>query len=368
MSDTAKVRKGKRGVYIHLWWQGTRHTISTYMGLVSFKDNEALAYKAKAAIDGEIDRGVFRPERWKRRAKKLFNIKGYSETWLDKITSKVSIATHHDYTNSFKNHINPVLGCQYIEDVNLEKLDTLMGKINRTPKGKKNVMGALHRMFDYAHRNGHIIQMPIFPEFEGTDAIVTPEIIWTEPSEIFRILEHIHVRHRPIFTFGTLTGCRVGEARALRKQDVKTDQVTFAVTFGRAGELKEVKGKKIMPFPMSDTLEELFETMQKNLTKWVFISDTGKPYGRNITRIYNRAREKAGISKRLQLKNYFRQSFAMNLLNQEVPKEIVSRLLRHQDPRTIDHYGEYATNPLKSVLDRVQKLPVTYKEKANDSD
>ena len=362
MADVAKVRKSKRGIYIHLWWQGKRHTISTYMGLVSFRDNEGLAWKAKAAIDGEIDRGVFRPERWKRRAKKLFNIKGYSEIWLDKIKSKVSIATHHDYSNSFKNHINPVIGHEYIEDVNLEKLDTLMGKINRAPKGKKNVMGALHRMFDYAHRNGHIIQMPIFPEFEGVDTIVKPEIIWIEPAEGIKILEHIHVRHRPIFTFGTLTGCRVGEARALRKQDVKPNQIIFAKTFGRAGELKEVKGKKIMPFPMSEALKELFDTIPKNLTEWVFISDTGKPYGRNVTRIFNRARDKAGISKRLQLKNYFRQSFAMNLLEQGVPKEMVSRLLRHQDPRTIDHYGEYRTNPLKSVLDRVQKLPVTYTE------
>lgn len=361
MADVAKVRKSKRGIYIHLWWQGQRHTMSTYMGLVSFRDNEGLAWKAKAAIDGEIDRGVFRPERWKRRAKKLFNIKGYSENWLEKVKSKISIATHHDYFNSFKNHINPVIGHEYIEDLNLEKLSDLMESIKRAPKGKKNVMGALHRMMVYAHQNGHITTMPIFPEFRGQDSIVKPEIVWIEPSEGIKILEHIHVRHRPVFTFGTLTGCRVGEARALRKQDVKPHQITFAVTFGRAGELKEVKGKKIMPFPISEALKSLLDTMPKNLTEWVFICpDTGKPYSRSITRIYNRAREKAGISKRLQLKNFFRQSFAMNLLEQGVPKEMVSRLLRHQDPRTIDHYGEYQTNPLKSMLDKVTslKLPV----------
>lgn len=171
------------------------------------------------------------------------------------------------------------------------------------------------------------------------------------------MLGYIHRRHRHIFTFGTLTGCRPSDARALRKQDVKPNHITFAVTFGRAGELKEVKGKKIMPFPMTETLKELFAIVPGNLTPWVFLNpDTGRPYGRNITRIYNRARDKAGISKSLQLRQFFRHSFAMNLLEQGVPKEIVSRLLRHQDPRTIDHYGEYQTNPLKSVLDKVQRL------------
>ena len=90
MADVARVRSGKQGIYIHLWWQGERHYISTYMGLVSFRDNEPLAWKAKAAIDAEVDRGVFRPERWKRRAKKLYNVRGYSENWLEKVRPEIS--------------------------------------------------------------------------------------------------------------------------------------------------------------------------------------------------------------------------------------------------------------------------------------
>jgi len=119
---------------------------------------------------------------------------------------------------------------------------------------------------------------------------------------------------------------------------------------------------------MSDALQELFDTMPTNLTPWVFINpDTGRPYGRNITRIFNLARDKAGISKRLHLRQFFRQSFAMNLLEHGVAKEMVSRLLRHQDPRTIDHYGEYQTHPLKSVLDRVQRIGGRNDSKAGET-
>ena len=114
MADIAKVRQDKKGYFIFLQWQGERHFISTYMGLVSFRDNEALAHKAKDAIDSEIDRGIFRPERWKTRAKKLYTVEGYSESWLKKIEPELSTATHFDYTNSFKNHINPVFGHECI--------------------------------------------------------------------------------------------------------------------------------------------------------------------------------------------------------------------------------------------------------------
>jgi hypothetical protein len=39
---------------------------------------------------------------------------------------------------------------------------------------------------------------------------------------------------------------------------------------------------------------------------------------------------------------------------QSIEKGMVSHLLRHQDPRMIDHYAEYQTEPLKSALDKVQ--------------
>jgi hypothetical protein len=41
---------------------------------------------------------------------------------------------------------------------------------------------------------------------------------------------------------------------------------------------------------------------------------------------------------------------------QSIEKGMVSHLLRHQDPRMIDHYAEYQTEPLKSALDKIQNI------------
>jgi len=360
MADSATVRKDRGGYWVYVRFQGGRHYITSYMGKISFRTIPELAQKSADVINSEIDRGIFRPERWKRRAKKLFTIQGYSEAWLEGIETEISKATLHDYQNSFKNHINPHIGQEYIEDLNLQKLNKLMGAIKRAPKGKKNVMGALHRMMVYAHQNGHIPAMPLFPEFKGKNEIIAPKIRWLETTEQFQILGLVAKRHRPIFTFMMLSGCRPSEARAFRKEDIRSNHIVFAVTFGRGEILKEVKGKKIQPFPLTEALKQLFEETPKNLTEFVFINaETGKPYSRFINRIFNRAAKKAGI--KIRLNEFGRKSFAMQML-EHLDKGIVSHLLRHQDPRMIDHYAEYQTAPLKSALDKICMLPDRKKE------
>lgn len=357
MADVAKVRKDKKGYFIFLQWQGERHFISNYMGLVSFRDNEPLALKAKSAIDSEIDRGIFRPERWKKRASKLYTIQGYSQSWLENIKPELSTATHFDYCNSFRNHINPIIGTEFIEDINLDKLQNLMNQIQRVPKGKKNVIAALHRMLKYAYSSGHINQMPIFPEFRGKNSIVKPPIKWIEPLTQLQLIELIPMRHRPIHVFIMLTGCRPSEARAFRKKDVKNGYILFEVAFGRNDELKEVKGKKALPFPLTEQLKELFETMPyKTLDPFMFINpETNKPYSKNLNRHFNRARDRLGLPKSLQLNHFGRHSFAMQML-EHIDKGMVSHLLRHSDPRMIDHYGEYQIQPLKTALDKIQSI------------
>ena len=238
MADSATVRKDNGGYWVYVRFQGERHYITNYMGKISFRGILGLARKAADVINSEIDRGIFRPERWKQRAKKLFTVQGYSEAWLEDIEPELSAATLHDYKNSFKNHINPYIGQEYIEDLNLQKFNNLMKSIKRAPKGKKNVMGAFHRMMIYAYQNGHIPAMPLFPEFKGKNEIIRPKIRWLETKEQFRILEFIAKRHRPIFTFMMLTGCRPSEARAFRKEDVRRTHIVFAVTFGRGEVLK----------------------------------------------------------------------------------------------------------------------------------
>ena len=132
---------------------------------------------------------------------------------------------------------------------------------------------------------------------------------------------------------------------------------TTTTPFIARGELKEVKGKKILNWPMTEGLKELFATMPGNLNPWVFINHrTGKPYSKNINRIWNKACNDAKI--KISLNNATRHSFACQMLNADVPEGVVSRLLRHSDARMIKRYGEYKTNSLKNNVDKVQAKQV----------
>lgn len=316
MSDRAKAKwNAKDGWHVYLRWQGKRYFFSYYLGIKSFRHDKNLAQSSATIINSEIDKQQFRPERWIYQAKKEGTVESYSQGWLERMEPSLAQATIHDYRNSFHNHINPVIGPTFLEDVNKDRLIVLLNSIKREGKGKKNVMAVLKQMFKDAYESGHISQVPVFPRMTGKNQIVKPQIKWLEPQEQFQILEAIPKHHRPIFTFLMLTGCRPSEARAFRREDIRSNHIVFAVAFGHTQkDLKEVKGKKVMPFPLTEALKELFDSTPRYLSPFVFLNeDTGKAYNRNIQRdIFNPAVQKVGMN--IRLNEFGRKSFAMQAL------------------------------------------------------
>lgn len=339
-------------------WQGKRRYFSqipTQSGSLITCKTQELAQLLQHDISREIQFGTFNPARYKRSTP--LHLETYSEKWLNLIKPSISSATWSDYESSLRLHILPVLGKEYIPDINKDKLTTLLNGINRTPKGKKNVMSCLHKLFNDALDSGHILQFPKFPRFTGTHEIIPPDINYIDADQQKEIMSHIPISDRPIFEFMILTGCRPSEARAFQKMDIKKDCIVFAHAFGRKGELKAVKGKKIMNWPMTEGLKDLFAIMPGNLSPWVFVNHkTGKPYNKNINRIWNKACKKANI--KISLNNATRHSFACQMLNADIPEGVVSRLLRHSDGRMIKRYGEYKTDSLKNNVDKVQAKQV----------
>lgn len=337
-------------------WQGKRYYFSQYPtaeGMVPC-ETKRLAVRLQEAISAEIEQGSFHPARY--RSSRPLLLKNYIPQWLKFKKTEVSNASYHDYCNSLNKHVLPILGNKYLPDINFDDLRDLQNRINRRPKGKKNVMDALKQLMHDAQRSGYIAQLPEWPKFKGKNKIVRPPIVAISMEDQMKLIENIPVRHRPIFLFMMATGCRPSEARALRKTDIKDDWVMFEVAFDRLEELKEVKQAKPDPFPMTEEVGHILGELPKNFSQWVFPNpDTGKPYDKNINRIWNKACDVAGIQ-RIKLYNATRHSFACGLLNKGVDKYIVSRLLRHSDIRMIERYAEYEMNPLKEAVDKVRSL------------
>ena len=367
MADWGKVvyRKDRKIYEVKGVWQGKRISLSQYpslIGLVTCKTKE-MAEQLRRSINADIDKGIFNPKRYK--ASKPLHLKEYSKTWLENKKPELSDATLHDYSNSLKNHIIPVLGDTFLPDINHDDLKTLLNGIQRKPKGKKNVMDCLKNLMQDAVRSGHIPQLPVWPQFKGQNKITKAAIKAIKPGDQLKILAKIPVQHRPIFMFMMATGCRPSEARAFRKIDISKTWIMFEKSFGRGEKLKNVKSEQAKPFPLTEELTEIFSEAPKNLTPFVFPNpDTGRPYTKNINRIWNKACDAAGVE-RINLYNATRHSFACQMLNNGVDKGTVSRLLRHSDPKMIERYADYEMETLRHSVDNVRKIE--FAEKHNQT-
>lgn len=101
--------------------------------------------------------------------------------------------------------------------------------IERSDKGKYNVMSCLRTMLRYAWRNEDIPSVPPFPVL----SFELPEIEYLEFDQQEKILAEIPAEDRPIFQFMQEYGVRPGEARALCKDCLIDGQVVIKRAFSQ---------------------------------------------------------------------------------------------------------------------------------------
>ena len=350
--------KKKNGVTIRwgvrIWWKGIRHDIykiPVFDGHLIPCESEETAKQLKLIINNDILRGTFNPDRYKK--EKKLHLEQYAKDWLKRRKDEISAATYHDYDNSIKNYIVPLLGNRYLGDIGSKDLEDFIKDVKRKPAGVQNVMGCLKKIMRDAKRWEDISELPIFP------VVKVPEgpHRWYEMSEQMKIVDHLDEYAERLVLFMMLSGCRTAEARALRWQDIKKDHIEIAVTFDRNEDLKLPKNGEPDTIPLTDALRDLLDTVPGNDSIHVFVNKrTGKPYTKNFDRLWRKAckEAKAGYVK---LYNATRHSFASQLANGGVDEAILSRLLRHKDRRSTRRYYSFKTEPLKVAVDNVIHLP-----------
>lgn len=367
MSDVGVVRCDPKSktYYVDLTWKGKRERIYRLPilggGLLACRTEEMGEY-LRRLINDQITQGIFRPERFKQ--KKPLHLKSYALVWVEKQTHLMR-SSHRDYHGYINNYIIPKLGDVFLNDLNEGLLEDFQRELTVAPKTKKNIMGCFMKILRDAERHGDIDRSPKKPPLTGSDKVIDPEIVWLEPEEQDKIIEKIPEKHRPVFLFMMLSGCRPSEARALRWQDIKWDheEIIMSMAFDYREKLVPVKGKKILPIPMTEGLKYLLSQILRNLSEYVFINpNTGRRYTHNFKTIWSKACTEA-LGQPVKLYHSTRHSFASQLVNAGLDIAIVQRLLRHTDPRTTKRYYEYKTAPLKIAVEQVRSIHDVRKNK-----
>lgn len=214
-------RPGRKGLYQYV---RTTDPITGEKGrtLISAPTPKALTDKRRALLNA-VDSGLALA-----RNGKNITVREYAEDWQETHlpVRDVTPGTIGHYRGVIKNHIIPVLGGRKLSSMraaDVELVDKRLLALGRSASLRRSTNSLLHMMFETAVRDKHLAANPCArvsrpKEKRRRQPQYTPAQIrtLTEAAKDIRLIEHIVV-------LLTWTALRIGEAVALRWQDLDLD-------------------------------------------------------------------------------------------------------------------------------------------------
>ncbi len=324
-------------------------------------DTNQRAYDLLAHINCEIESNRFDPSIYVKAEQKEL----YASVKLDEYFNHKIDSIAPSYQTDFKRYINiakeffgigDVREIRKIDIINYQKYLQVNFKVSN--KTIKNIVDVFKAFLNYLKNDLELINVvPNFPDIE----IDTKPFKWLSQEDQISLFELVPDKHKPIFGFLMLHGCRPSEARALKNKnvDLKNNIITISATFSGNVYREKRKGKRSRPvtIPIHPELYGYISTsVLNNLPEaFVFINPTtGKYYHKNtLQKIWNNVRVTAGIDKGLRLYDATRHSFASNLVNSGSTIYKVSKLLGHSSVKMTE---KYAHSGVENLRTDIQKL------------
>lgn len=314
MKGSILLRRDVRHPYwiVH-WKQGSKvYKISSYLGerepmyqthTTTHKDlGYQKASKLLAMMQGDMERGVFRIERYT--GKMRTDVISYLEEWLAAREKTLTPGGYQKYSIAVKKHLIPFFTENQVmlHDIQYDTLCKLLKWVPGSGKNKKNVVDTLRCCLRFAKKSKRIIALPNFPEKE-LYMISKKAPVWLPTDRYYKVIEYIPHEHRPFFMWLYLHLRRPGEAMSLLKSDYDESQDVFLIHRGVSAckiiERPKDGDEHVIPCH-SEFKPYLKQAMAKHpLSPFLFTHDLsnseGKRYaGKFYRTIWNAACEKAG--------------------------------------------------------------------------
>ena len=311
----------------------------------------------------EMDEGKFDPRNYQSQHLKGLVCSHYFEEWLKRQQvrhfklQEISLGYLKNVGEVVRNHLQPFFGQISIKDISsgtIKQLkDNLLAKLQ--PKTVKNIMGTLHAVLVDAQERGDIGQVPVFPKIKAAE----PVIRWIEEDEQRQILAQVkHPIYRAFYLFLMKMGCRPGEARALRWEDVDLKQGLAIIraamdinSYRPTTKEGDVRHLALHP--------EVWSAMRKlpvplHKKDYVFAINGRLMKKKKATEVWAQAAKQAGI--KISCYQGTKHSMGCQLINQGVPLEVLAAWFGHKDVRTTKRYAKIDLTGRKNIWESVSPM------------
>lgn len=218
------------------------------------------------------------------------------------------------------------------------------------PKSQKNHHVNVGALLRWAAKMEYIPRVPAMPP---APFVPQGRIRFYTEQEQQAVLAALPPAHAPIFKFMAWCGCRPGEARALRMQDVADGVIMLQAAFNRSGELSTTKTKRMRPLPIGAAMEHILAAAMKNrIAGFVFTNPaTGDAYDeREIRYQWDKAVKTAGV-RYLGITEGTRKTVATRLINNGVQPHMISDILGNSPKVLKQHYAQITASRYDGILE-----------------
>lgn len=310
-------------------------------------DSYQRATQLLCRINSEIKDHTFDPTHYIKQELEKFYTKRLLKSFLASKLSGDRIAP--SYVRHYKRYVEiaeKYFGNTDVRD--LRKLDItnyqayVSENYNFGNKTLKNCLDIFKTFLRHVQNDLELLSViPHFPIIE----ISPPNTTWLTPEVQKAVFGYVPDEDKPLIAFLMLTGCRPGEARALKCKDIDLERklITISATFSDTVYRHKRKGRqsKKATIPIH---EEIFEHIKYRIESslpeaYIFVGKTGRHYSESkLQRLWSSVRDKAGLDKSIRLYDAARHSFASQLINSGVSIYSVSHLLGHSNIKTTEKY------------------------------
>lgn len=283
--------------------------------------------------------------------------------------------TQNTYRCVLRLYVVPAIGSVRLRDLRAHHVEALLASMSdKAGSTRRLAVQALRQALDTAVRDG-LVGVNVCEQVQRPRQTPVNEARWYRPDEVRRLLNEAEgERFSPLLVTVAYLGLRIGEALALRWQDVDMDAGTLTVsgTLSRDGsrtlsrsEPKSSRSHRTLPMP-EPVRAALAEQRRRQAAERLLCGEswrgTDAVFGTRLggwTEPRTASRWYSDVARRAAVEGSWhtlRHSAATTLLTAGVPMRVVSDILGHADVRTtLAIYGHVGSEHLEEAVSRMEK-------------